>query len=300
MRLQMITTTTIMMMLKMKSPSYSKMISKSLLFGFSGLQLPLTDTTSKSGTTILPTDLMVSSTFPKCSVSLSIVRFTMSSLTRNASLKITTSPFCCNNLAVGELFTSLPWRAFRDWYDEFEATGEEPLVITEKNHEEPDANTWAKSSSWKKYLLRYMYEHGLVMVYPNLPGNLVFATNHLMKGEHPTPNRKLFELPLVDFESARRAVWPNKKELIDQIEQEVASKNKKGKNKNKKYLSLYHSGGEHGSNSLNFELPELLHLKVFDVMFHEVEGGENEVMTEHKNLAGGGGGGKHHHNHGRR
>jgi hypothetical protein len=41
-------------------------------------------------------------------------------------------------------------------------------------------------------------------------------------------------------------------------------------------------------DNVNFQLPELLHLKAFDIMFHEaVEGGENAVMIEHKNLAGG-------------
>eukprot|EP00754_Rhynchopus_humris_P019904 Rhum_TRINITY_DN14668_c41_g1::Rhum_TRINITY_DN14668_c41_g1_i1::g.109491::m.109491 len=95
----------------------------------------------------------------------------------------------------GAVYFPGPWRKFRDWYDE-EGHVKDPIA---KGRGLPriSSNTWSAKSSWKKYLIKYMWEHGLFMVYPNTPKKTVLATNHLMKGEHPTPSRKLFELPLL-------------------------------------------------------------------------------------------------------
>jgi hypothetical protein len=102
----------------------------------------------------------------------------------------------------GSLFLPKPWRAFRDWYDEFTIEGDmDPTVVTSDGGE-PSSNTWARQSSWKKYLIKTMYDRGWYMVYPNPPGNTVLATNHLMDGEHPLPKRKLFELPLLQSDKA--------------------------------------------------------------------------------------------------
>ena len=104
----------------------------------------------------------------------------------------------------GAVYFPGPWRRFRDWYHNEGSLGD----ATTKSHGIPriSSNTWGSKSSWKKYLIKYMWENGLYMVYPNLPDAKVFATNHLMKGEHPTPKRDLFELPLLtqgDYDGAK-------------------------------------------------------------------------------------------------
>eukprot|EP01062_Namystynia_karyoxenos_P028282 TRINITY_DN2144_c0_g1_i1.p1 TRINITY_DN2144_c0_g1~~TRINITY_DN2144_c0_g1_i1.p1 ORF type:complete len:429 (+),score=101.03 TRINITY_DN2144_c0_g1_i1:89-1375(+) len=96
----------------------------------------------------------------------------------------------------GAVYFPAPWRSFRDWYL---ARGGDAVNPMTKAAGLPalSSNTWSHRSSWKKYLIKYMYDKGLFMVYPNLPRRMVFSTNHLMKGEHPTPKRELFELPLL-------------------------------------------------------------------------------------------------------
>lgn len=151
----------------------------------------------------------------------------------------------------GALYFPSAWRRFRDWYDEFEATSADPVVVTARGGE-PDSNTWPRSSSWKKYLIKFMHEQGLAMVYPNLPASAVFATNHLMKGEHPLPNRKLFELPLLDEKGARQ-IWND-------------------------YRS---DEGVNGKRLIEPDsLPSLEDLKKFDVMFdqHEAAGGDGNLL----------------------
>jgi hypothetical protein len=98
----------------------------------------------------------------------------------------------------GAVYLPVAWRAFREWYDEYSLLDEDPLVRPAR----PSSNTWDRHSSWKKYLIKLMADRGWFMVYPNLPGRMVLATNHLMKGEHPTPPRRLFELPLLDVDAA--------------------------------------------------------------------------------------------------
>lgn len=175
----------------------------------------------------------------------------------------------------GAVYFPRAWRAFRDWYDEFDAGGADPRVVTAKGGE-PDSNTWPRQSSWKKYLIKRMHEEGLAMVYPNLPQRAVFATNHLMKGEHPLPNRKLFELPLLD-ERGAAALWPaaaagaavDERRLIDPR-----------------------------------SLPALDKLRRFDVMFDEdtADGGLQQYLAPKANAAADPGENKHHaqqhhHNH---
>lgn len=95
----------------------------------------------------------------------------------------------------GAVYFPRPWRTFRNWYDEHSL--KEPLLSDpEDSGLQPTSNTWASKSSWKKYLIKLMWERGWYMVYPNFPNRWVLSTNHLMKGEHPTPSKKLFELPL--------------------------------------------------------------------------------------------------------
>jgi hypothetical protein len=110
----------------------------------------------------------------------------------------------------GAVYFPRPWRYFRDWYDSTKSV--EPRVETQDGRE-PTSNTWASKSSWKKYLIKLMYDQGMFMIYPNPPDRKVLSTNHLMKGEHPTPPRKLFELPLVDRVFETLYSFPDLKEL---------------------------------------------------------------------------------------
>jgi hypothetical protein len=109
----------------------------------------------------------------------------------------------------GAVYFPRAWRRFRDWYGEVAADPAYDPLVHLTNGAEPTSNTWARSSSWKKYLIQHMYTAGLTMVYPNLPDRMGFSTNHLMAGEHPTPRRDLFELPLLQVADARK-LWPHR------------------------------------------------------------------------------------------
>ena len=64
-------------------------------------------------------------------------------------------------------------------------------------------NKWNKSTSWKRSAILYMYLTNTALVYPNLPRNLQFCTNHV--GSHGTnahtKNRHKFDWPLVKDEA---------------------------------------------------------------------------------------------------
>ena len=96
----------------------------------------------------------------------------------------------------GAVYFPKPWREFRNWYDRHVG---EPSELRDPRDDtiRPSSNAWDSSSSWKKFLIKLMYERGWFMIYPNFPERRVLSTNHLMPGVHPTPPRKLFELPLV-------------------------------------------------------------------------------------------------------
>lgn len=97
----------------------------------------------------------------------------------------------------GAIYLPKPWRAFRNWYDEYTAVGDKDPQVVLEDGSEPSSNGWGKAQSWKKYLIKLMAARGWFMVYPNPPMRTVLATNHLMRGEHPTPPKPLFELPLL-------------------------------------------------------------------------------------------------------
>ncbi|KAJ3281448.1 hypothetical protein HDU76_008927 [Blyttiomyces sp. JEL0837] len=47
------------------------------------------------------------------------------------------------------------------------------------------SNYWEKS--WKRYLIEYMYNNTLYMVYPSFPNQTSFSTNHYEEGVHSVP-----------------------------------------------------------------------------------------------------------------
>eukprot|EP01001_Neometanema_parovale_P006551 NODE_2904_length_1316_cov_173.860855_g2757_i0.p1 GENE.NODE_2904_length_1316_cov_173.860855_g2757_i0~~NODE_2904_length_1316_cov_173.860855_g2757_i0.p1 ORF type:complete len:414 (+),score=60.58 NODE_2904_length_1316_cov_173.860855_g2757_i0:66-1307(+) len=93
----------------------------------------------------------------------------------------------------GAVYFPAPWRHFRDWFPTINYDPKVPWGAP--------SNYWYWWDSWKKYLIKLMWEHGLYMIYPNLPNRMVLSTNHLMKGMHKLPPRGLFELPLLSLEA---------------------------------------------------------------------------------------------------
>eukprot|EP00760_Papus_ankaliazontas_P023163 PhM_4_TR1961/c0_g1_i1/m.96298 len=91
----------------------------------------------------------------------------------------------------GAVYLPAAWMRFRQFYTQHR--GENPNVKSVW----VSSNSWDHKTSWKKYLIKHMIEDGAFMLYANFPSKAVLSTNHLMKGEHPTPPRHLFELPLL-------------------------------------------------------------------------------------------------------
>ena len=98
----------------------------------------------------------------------------------------------------GAVYFPGPWRQFRDWF---------PTVATDpKLPWSTPSNDWFWWDSWKKFLIKLMWENGLHMVYVHLPDDMVLSTNHLMKGMHNLPPREKFELPLLTREHYAEAL----------------------------------------------------------------------------------------------
>jgi hypothetical protein len=141
----------------------------------------------------------------------------------------------------GAVYLPAPWRAFRDWYDEEGVLGNAECKDKKDRGVHPSSNTWASKSSWKKYLIKHMYDKGWYMVYPNHDRKQVLSTNHLMEGEHPTPPKALFELPLVD-------------------------------------IGVKASELSEADRKAFFQFPPLDQLKAFDVMFRPTSSGTIETL----------------------
>lgn len=167
----------------------------------------------------------------------------------------------------GAIYFPKPWREFRDWYESFEKTGRDPVVKTERGHE-PMSNLWGVNASWKKYLIRLMYDRGWAMVYPNLPERLVFATNHVMKGEHVTGHAHRYQLPLLDDSTAKR-LFPSKKRQIYRM-----------------LSSVRHPARSHEVVTLidPDDLPALDRLQCFDVTFTPEPDGARSLLKRRSNL----------------
>jgi len=92
----------------------------------------------------------------------------------------------------GAVYFPAPWRAFRDWFGTVDFDPKLPWPTP--------SNQWFRWDSWKKFLLRLMWDRGLYMVYLDLPDRAVLSTNHLMQGTHRLPPRAKYELPLLTRE----------------------------------------------------------------------------------------------------
>ncbi|RNF26495.1 uncharacterized protein Tco025E_01200 [Trypanosoma conorhini] len=122
---------------------------------------------------------------------------------RRVEVKNSYAPFLLQQpCSWGAVYLPGPWRRFREF---FEREKENDLRVRRLGRaRNPTSNYWNHNSSWKKYLIYYMYRNGLYMMYPNLPEKLVLSTSRLLPGEHPTPSRKLFVLSLVQKEHLRK------------------------------------------------------------------------------------------------
>lgn len=96
----------------------------------------------------------------------------------------------------GAVYFPQQWRAFRRWF-EFDDIGNGDVKDPRDPAVRPGSNQWDYLSSWKKYLIRFMYWQGLYMIYPHLPSRYVLSTTHLLPGTHHTPPAKWFDLPLL-------------------------------------------------------------------------------------------------------
>ncbi|ORC84569.1 uncharacterized protein TM35_000431370, partial [Trypanosoma theileri] len=110
----------------------------------------------------------------------------------------------------GAVYFPKPWREFRRFFDETKNL--DIKVKMGRGQPDPDSNLWDYLTSWKKYLIYYMHTHGWYMMYPNFPKNLVLSTSRHLAGEHRTPSKKKFVLPLVrprhmEDEAVRNSVW---------------------------------------------------------------------------------------------
>ncbi|EKF39410.1 hypothetical protein MOQ_000363 [Trypanosoma cruzi marinkellei] len=95
----------------------------------------------------------------------------------------------------GAVYLPGPWRRFRELFER--ERNRDPTVKRPEWAVNPVSNSWSYKSSWKKYLIYYMYWNGWYMMYPNLPEKLVLSTSLLLPGEHPTPPKKLFLLEVL-------------------------------------------------------------------------------------------------------
>lgn len=98
----------------------------------------------------------------------------------------------------GSVFFPKPWREFRNWFEEHRHEKAE-VMLSKPRILRPLSNKWDTETSWKKSLIKLMYERGWFMVYPNFPKTRTLSTNHLMVGVHSQPkvNTHKYILPLV-------------------------------------------------------------------------------------------------------
>ncbi|KAJ3189030.1 Exostoses (Multiple)-like 3 [Irineochytrium annulatum] len=99
----------------------------------------------------------------------------------------------------GAVFRPETWVEFLSWYMALPADYNPllPMSLT---------NRWPEKRSWKKFLIRFMGEKGIFMIYPNLPGGLSLSTNHLESGTNDRSTgpklqkmKNRFTMPLLDL-----------------------------------------------------------------------------------------------------
>ncbi|GAA5985543.1 hypothetical protein JCM10908_007019 [Rhodotorula pacifica] len=111
----------------------------------------------------------------------------------------------------GAIYLPEPWRQFKLWMKNF-PWDKDPVV--------PDSltNRWPYQRSWKKFYIRFLLERGGYLIYPNLPDQLSYSTNHVEVGTNDKPAdpqaraaiHAKFRVPLLsrDDEMSRMQVYP--------------------------------------------------------------------------------------------
>ncbi|KAJ3133405.1 hypothetical protein HK100_004433 [Physocladia obscura] len=100
----------------------------------------------------------------------------------------------------GAVYAADGWNDFKKWFLA-QSPSLDPLIPNSLT------NRWPKSRSWKKYLIRYMYIKGKVLLYPNFPSRLSFTTNRLeigtndkINGQERSMMLERFNIPLLELE----------------------------------------------------------------------------------------------------
>ena len=78
----------------------------------------------------------------------------------------------------GAVFFPVEWQRFVAFYKTLPESFDPQLPF------ESSVNDWNCSTSWKKFLLTYMYSHGKYMIFPNLKERYSFSTHHAEPGVH--------------------------------------------------------------------------------------------------------------------
>ncbi|KAJ1543113.1 hypothetical protein HK405_009486 [Cladochytrium tenue] len=87
----------------------------------------------------------------------------------------------------GAVYQGGAWRRFIDYFrralqrDDEDGEGSRGDVVPMSR-----SNSWR--NSWKKYLIEHMYAEGLTLLYPSLPNETSFSTNHYEDGVHSVPD----------------------------------------------------------------------------------------------------------------
>lgn len=79
----------------------------------------------------------------------------------------------------GAILSGPGWLEFLTYFDALDQDFD-PIISQERYL----SNKWSCESSWKKYLLYYMYHHDKFMVYPFFPDNKSITTHHVEVSEH--------------------------------------------------------------------------------------------------------------------
>lgn len=104
----------------------------------------------------------------------------------------------------GAVYAAPAWRSFLAYYDSFDSQ-------LDPNIPDSYSNRWSHATSWKKYLLRYMYETGSYLLYPNFADHLSLSTNRMTPGTHHKGAsesklkrmKELFEVSLLNDSSSQ-------------------------------------------------------------------------------------------------
>jgi len=107
----------------------------------------------------------------------------------------------------GSVIPASEWEAFTSWHDDAELAGAAAPWTQGVNVPDSYTNRWPAQTSWRKWWLRYMAEHGVLALYPPagwsfvLPPGPAEYTGHPPNANFPS-DRSIFRLPMLNAERA--------------------------------------------------------------------------------------------------